>query len=71
MPELRDVEGHRIALAEHLPGTRVRDVQVVDAGVLRNATAEAFRDGLIGSVFQTPLRQGKWLARFPLTGRRC
>jgi formamidopyrimidine-DNA glycosylase len=62
MPELPDVEGYRIALAEHLPGTRVRDVQVRDAGVLRNATAEAFRDGLIGSVFRTPRRQGKWLA---------
>ena len=61
MPELPDVEGFRIALAEHLPGERVRDVQVLDAGVLRNATAQVFRDHLIGWRFQTPLRQGKWL----------
>ena len=61
MPELPDVEGYRIALAAQLPSTRVREVQVLDAGVLRNATAEAFRDGLIGARFQVPRRQGKWL----------
>jgi formamidopyrimidine-DNA glycosylase len=61
MPELPDVEGYRIALAEQLAGARIRDVRVLDAGVLRNATVEAFRDGLTGSVFQTVIRHGKWL----------
>ena len=48
MPELPDVEGYRIALTEQLPGSLVREVQVLDPGVLRNATAEAFHDRLIG-----------------------
>jgi formamidopyrimidine-DNA glycosylase len=61
MPELPDVEGYRISLATHLPGARVCDVQVLDAGVLRNATVEAFRTGLVGCRFRAPLRRGKWL----------
>jgi formamidopyrimidine-DNA glycosylase len=61
VPELPDVEGYRTALAKHLPGTRVRGVQVLDIGVLRNATAARFRDQLVGCRFQTPRRHGKWL----------
>ena len=61
MPESPDVEGYRRALAASLPGTRVRDVEVLDVGVLRNATVEAFTHSLIGSVFGVPRRRGKWL----------
>lgn len=61
MPELPDVEGYRIALSEQLPGARVRDVRVLDAGVLRNASAVAFRDQLMGCRFEQPERRGKWL----------
>ena len=42
MPELPDIEGYRAMLAERLTGTRVRDVRVLDAGVLRNASAVVF-----------------------------
>jgi formamidopyrimidine-DNA glycosylase len=61
MPELPDIEGYRAVLAEYLPGSRVRAVQVLDAGVLRNATPETFRDRLLGHRFGTPQRHGKWL----------
>ncbi len=61
MPELPDVEGQRAALAEQLTGTRVLDVRVLDAGVLRNATAGSFRDRLLGRRFHPPGRHGKWL----------
>lgn len=61
MPELPDVEGYRSMLSEYLPGTSVRDVQVIDAGVLRNTSAAAFRDQLLGCRFRTPRRRGKWL----------
>ena len=61
MPELPDVEGYRIALAEHLPGSRVRGVRVLDPSVLRNATAVAFQNRLTGARFQAPERHGKWL----------
>jgi formamidopyrimidine-DNA glycosylase len=50
-----------VALAGCLPGLRVPHVQVFDAGVLRNATAEAFRDRLLGCRFRAPRRTGKWL----------
>jgi formamidopyrimidine-DNA glycosylase len=61
MPELPDVEGYRVTLAAYLPEARVRDAKVLDAGVLRNATAEAFRDQLVGCRFGQPERRGKWL----------
>jgi formamidopyrimidine-DNA glycosylase len=61
MPELPDVEGHRRALTEVLVGAQVQAVDVLDASVLRNATAAAFRDRLLGSRFGTPDRRGKWL----------
>jgi formamidopyrimidine-DNA glycosylase len=61
MPELPDVEGYRIALADRLLGRRVRGVRVLDVGVLRNASAEAFQGRLIGARFQDVHRHGKWL----------
>lgn len=61
MPELPDVEGFRRELAGTLPGRRVRDVEVRDAGVLRNCTARALRQRLSGHRFGAPRRHGKWL----------
>ena len=61
MPELPDVEGYRNVLARALPASRIRSVQVLDDGVLRNATAEEFVNRIIGCEFQRPQRRGKWL----------
>jgi formamidopyrimidine-DNA glycosylase len=61
VPELPDVEGFRRELARTLPGRRVKEVDVRDAGVLRNATARALADALTGHRFDEPLRHGKWL----------
>ncbi len=61
MPELPDIESYRITLTEHLVGARVRDVRVLDAGVLRNETPNAFRNRLVGCRFGAPHRHGKWL----------
>jgi formamidopyrimidine-DNA glycosylase len=61
MPELPDVEGFRRELSDVLPGRRVRDVDVRDAGVLRNTTAKALERELSGHRFGTPRRHGKWL----------
>lgn len=61
MPELPDVEGHRRVLAEHGTGRRVEDVEVVDAGVLRDTSAEDLTGSLRGRRFVDPERHGKWL----------
>ena len=61
MPELPDVEGFRRALAQRLPGCRVRDVDVRDAGILRNTTAQKLARDLGGHRFGRPRRHGKWL----------
>lgn len=61
MPELPDVEGYRLLLVRHLVGSRVRDVRVLDPGILRNADRDTFRDRLLGCRFNTPGRHGKWL----------
>lgn len=61
MPELPDVEGFRRALADTLPGRRVREVDVRDQGVLRNTTARALARNLVGHRFTAPRRHGKWL----------
>lgn len=61
MPELPDVEGFRVALTRTLPGRRIEQVEVLDAGVLRNATARTFRERLTGHRFEAPGRHGKWL----------
>jgi formamidopyrimidine-DNA glycosylase len=55
------VEGFRRALADTLPGRRVRHVKVCDPGVLRNTTAAALGRRLNGHRFKAPRRQGKWL----------
>jgi formamidopyrimidine-DNA glycosylase len=61
VPELPDVEGFRRALADPLPGRRVRRVQVPDSGVLRNITPQSLGRGLAGQRFEKPDRHGKWL----------
>jgi formamidopyrimidine-DNA glycosylase len=61
MPELPDVEGFRRQLARTLPGRRVRHVDVLDAGVLRNTTARTLSRKLTGHRFDKPRRHGKWL----------
>jgi formamidopyrimidine-DNA glycosylase len=61
MPELPDVEGYRIALAAQLPGRQVHGVRVLDAAVLRNVSAEVFRDRVTGARFDAIRRHGKWL----------
>jgi formamidopyrimidine-DNA glycosylase len=61
VPELPDVEGFRRALADTLPGRRVRDVEVRDVGVLRNSTVGTLRQRLTGHRFEAPRRHGKWL----------
>ncbi len=61
MPELPDVEGYRRMLAVSLPGATVRDVLVLDAGVLRNTTGDQFRRRFVGACFREPNRRGKWL----------
>jgi formamidopyrimidine-DNA glycosylase len=61
VPELPDVEGFRRELAHKLPGRRVRQVEVRDAGVLRNTTSRAFRRNVVGCRLGEPRRHGKWL----------
>lgn len=61
MPELPDVEGFRTELADSLPGRKIRDVEVRDAGVLRNRTAQDVKRELTGQRFGVPRRHGKWL----------
>ncbi len=61
MPELPDVEGFRRELAGPLPGQRIRDVEVRDSGVLRNASARSLARALCGRRFTAPRRHGKWL----------
>lgn len=61
MPELPDVEGWRRALAEELPGQRICQVRVTDAGILRNTTARSLSRRLVGHRFDEPRRHGKWL----------
>jgi formamidopyrimidine-DNA glycosylase len=61
VPELPDVEGFRRALADTLPGRRIRDVAVRDPGILRNVSAAALGRRLTGRRFDDPRRHGKWL----------
>lgn len=61
VPELPDVEGFRRELAHALPGRRICDVDVHDAGVLRNAAPESLRRKLTGHRFDARRRHGKWL----------
>jgi formamidopyrimidine-DNA glycosylase len=61
VPELPDVEGYRSSLARALPGRRVCQVDVRDAGVLRNTTPRTLDRQLTGHRFTDPRRHGKWL----------
>lgn len=61
MPELPDVEHYRRYLARHGTGRRIEDVEVTDAGILRNTSAESLRAPLLGHTFVDPERLGKWL----------
>jgi formamidopyrimidine-DNA glycosylase len=61
VPELPDVEGFRRELAKTLPHRRIQDVDVRDPGILRNASATALAQRLVGHRFEAPDRRGKWL----------
>jgi formamidopyrimidine-DNA glycosylase len=61
VPELPDVEGFRRVFASHAVGLPVRRVEVLDAGVLRDVTAEELSGTLVGRRFAEPRRHGKWL----------
>jgi formamidopyrimidine-DNA glycosylase len=61
VPELPDVEGYRTALAETLPGRQIREIDVRDPGVLRNATPRMLGRELVSHRFAEPGRHGKWL----------
>ncbi|NIK59783.1 Fpg/Nei family DNA glycosylase [Kribbella shirazensis] len=69
MPELPDVEGFRRVLTEHALGRRIRQVEVLDAGVLRGVTGAGLRRALTGHQFREPWRHGKHLV-VPVTGSR-
>jgi formamidopyrimidine-DNA glycosylase len=61
VPELPDVEGFRRTLERHTRRGRIKDVEVTDAGVVRNTDPATFRRALRGHRFHTPQRRGKWL----------
>ncbi|MEW2131479.1 DNA-formamidopyrimidine glycosylase family protein [Streptomyces sp. NPDC005435] len=58
MPELRDVECFRGVLERCGQGRRVREV---DAGVLREVSAERLQRAVAGRAFAEPRRHGKFL----------
>ena len=61
MPELPDVEGFRRRLARHGAGRRIREIEVLDAGVVRNTRPATLRRLLEGRRLASPERRGKWL----------
>jgi formamidopyrimidine-DNA glycosylase len=61
MPELPDVEGFRRRLERHARGRRIMEVEVLDAGVVRNSDAARLRQALAGRRLEQPERRGKWL----------
>jgi formamidopyrimidine-DNA glycosylase len=67
VPELVDVEGFRRVLADHAVRRIVRDVDVVDAQVIRDINERRFADAVRGRSFSRPARHGKWLIA-PLSG---
>ncbi|MEU4605680.1 DNA-formamidopyrimidine glycosylase family protein [Kribbella sp. NPDC023972] len=67
MPELPDVEGFRRVLADHAVGRRIRRVDVIDEGVLRNVSSDGLQRRLRGRRFRQPWRHGKRLI-VPVTG---
>jgi formamidopyrimidine-DNA glycosylase len=68
VPELPDVEGFRRVLADHAVGRRIRRVDVLDAGVLHDVTADRLRKALRDRKFGQPRRHGKRLI-VPVAGR--
>jgi len=69
VPELPDVEGYRRVVAGHAVGRRIRRVDVLDAGVLRDVSAHELRSALRDCEFGQPWRHGKWLI-IPVVGGR-
>jgi formamidopyrimidine-DNA glycosylase len=61
MPELPDVEGFRRYLARHAQGRRIARVEVLDAELVRNRSAQALGRAVHGARFAAPRRHGKWL----------
>ncbi len=61
MPELPDVEGFRRRLDRHGRGRRIRDIDVLDTGVIRNCDVRRLRRALRGRHLRGPERRGKWL----------
>lgn len=61
MPELPDVEGFRTILRQHLAGEKLVDIEVRDAGVIRQLAPDEFVRRLRGREFADPWRIGKWL----------
>jgi formamidopyrimidine-DNA glycosylase len=61
MPELPDVEGFRRRLERHARGRRIGEVEVLDAGVVRNTDAAHLARTLAGRRVSQPERRGKWL----------
>jgi len=59
VPELPDVEGYRSSLARALPGRRVCQVDVRDAGVLRNTTPRTLDRQLAGHRLVIDLDRGQ------------
>lgn len=67
MPELPDLEGFRRVVADHVVGSKVAAVRVLDAGVV-HTSPEEFARALQGRVLSEPSRCGKWL-RVPTRNR--
>ena len=61
MPELPDVERFRRLAEDHLVGSTIDGVDVVDASVLRNTDARGFDCVLVGHEVAGVERRGKWL----------
>lgn len=61
MPELPDVEGFRRYLDRHARGRQIVRVEVPDAEIVRNRSAQGLGRALRGARFAAPARHGKWL----------
>lgn len=61
VPELPDVESFRQVFAAHAVKRPISGVDVLDAGVLRDVTADRLSRTLPGQRFSEPRRHGKWL----------